>query len=300
MCKKNINVFCVQCKSFMCNTCINTHKQHQPTHSTLPIDVDKENMVKVICNTHNKKCQYMCCNKHVCTYCIHRDHTTHHYINLDEEIKNIKQRLNVEIEKYKLFNESINTTQENIRIAQNLFDQSITLRKQNCITNYIKLLNKEEKALKEQFKVILTDYEKNLTTHNFENLKELSTKSDIEFGLLKENIIESIEWLSLGEVKSVVTLGDLNFINNHPLGEIIIDRREAGADNSTFVYHDAELFKEAADQTDALKELEKIYQPGKFNRNILFTFVDLKKITSPFIPCLISLSGYVSCHVAVV
>ena len=261
-----MTMFCTQCKSFICNTCNNTHKQRQPTHSTLPIDVDKENTFKVICKTHNTTCKYMCCNKHVCTYCIHRDHTTHHYINLDDELKNIKQRLNVEIEKYKLFNESINTTKENIQIAQDLFDQSITLRKQNCITNYIKLLNKEEKELKGQFKVMSTDYEKNLTTHNFENLKELSTKSDIEFGLLKDDIIESIERLSLGEVKSVdVMLGDPNFINNHPLGEIIVDRREASADNPTFVYHNVELLMEAADPTDTLKEFSKIYQQGKFN-----------------------------------
>ena len=290
VCKNNITMFCIPCKSFMCNTCNNTHKQRQPTHSTLPIDVDKENMVKVICKTHNTKCKYMCCNRHICTYCIHRDHTMHHYINLDDEIKNIKKRLNVEIEKYKLLNQSSTTTKENIQIAQDLFDQSITLRKQNCIRNYINLLNKEEKKLREQFSVTVTDYEKNLTMHNFENLKELSNKSDIEFGLLKDNIIESIERLSLGKVKSVdVTLCDPNFINNHPLGEIFVDRREAGADNPTFAYHDVELLKEAADQTDTLNELGKIYQHGKFNRNIVFTFVDLKKITFPFIPCLITL-----------
>ena len=277
--KNNITMFCVQCKSFMCKTCINTHTESQPTHSTLPVDVDNENKFKVICNTHNITCKYMCCNKHICTYCIHRDHREHNHINLDNEITNIKQRLNVEIEKYQLFNQSTNNTKEYIQIAQDMFDQSIKLRKQNCLTSYINLLEKEEKTLKEQFGVMLTDHDKNLTTHNIENLKEVSTKSDIEFSLLKENIIESIEQLSLGELKSDVMLGDPNFINNHPLGEIIVNRSEAGADKPTFVYHDVELLKEAADPTDMLKKVDKIYQHGKFNRNIIFTSIDLKKIT---------------------
>ena len=44
----------------------------------------------------------------------------------------------------------------------------------------------------------------------------------------------------------------------------------------TFVYQNIDILKEAAAPTDILKELGKIYQHGKFNRNIVFTFVDLK------------------------
>ena len=37
-----------------------------------------------------------CCNIPICTYCIHRDHSKHKYINLENEIKSIKKRLNVD------------------------------------------------------------------------------------------------------------------------------------------------------------------------------------------------------------
>ena len=217
-------MFSVQCKSFMCNTFNNAHTKHEPTHSNLPIVVGKGKLLKILCDTHNTTCKYMCCNKHTCTYCIHRDHAKHNYIyidneiksikhtctycihrdrakhnyihldneiksikhtctycihrdhakhnyiyidneiksikhtctycihrdhakhnyiHLDNEIKSIKQLLNIQMEKYKLSNQLITTTKEDIPIAQNLFDQSLKLRKQSCITNYIDLLNKE-------------------------------------------------------------------------------------------------------------------------------------------------------------
>ena len=259
-------MFCVQCESYICNTCNNTHTKRQPTHSTLPINVNKENTFRVLCNTHNTLCNYMCCDIPTCTYCIHRDHSKHNYINIDHEIKSMKHRLNVEMEKYKIFNKSITTTKDYIPIAQNLFDKSIKLRKQNCITNYIDLLNKEEKKLREKFNVTLSDFERNLTTHNLEKLNELSKKSEIEFTLLKKNIVESIQRLSFREVQSLdVMLSDSKVINNHPLGKIIVDRREVGADNHLFTYHDAEIAKKAADATEMLKELRNIYQQGKSN-----------------------------------
>ena len=276
-CENNITMFCVQCESHICNTCNNTHTQRQPTHSTLPINVNKEKTFKVLCKTHNTFCNYMCCDIPICTYCIHRDHSEHNYINLDDDIKRIKHRLNVEMKKYKIFNKSITTTKDYIPIAQNLFDKSIKLRKQNCIINYIDLLNKEEKMLRQQFSVTLSDFERNLTTHNLEKLSELSKKSEIEFTMLKKNIVESIQRLSFREVQSLdVMLSDPKVIDNHPLGEIIVDRREVGADNHLFTYQDAEIAKKAADPTEMLKELRNIYQQGKFNRNIVFHFVDRK------------------------
>ena len=276
-CENNITMFCVQCESFICNNCNNTHTKRQPTHLTLLVDVDKVNTLTFLCNLHNTTCKHMCCDIPICTYCIHRDHSQHNYINIDNEIKSIKQRLNVEMEKYILFNQSINATNEHIPIVQNLFDQSIKLRKQNCITNYIDLLNKEEKKLREHFNVTLSDFERNLTMHNLEKLNELSKKSEIEFTMLKENIVESIQRLSFREVQSLdVTLSGSKVINNHPLGEIIVSRREVGVADPLFTYNDAEIAKNAADPTEMLKELENIYQQGKFNGNIVFHFVDRK------------------------
>ena len=255
----------------MCNTCSNNiHTKRQLTHSTLPINVNKENTFKVLCNTHNTTCKYRCCDIHTCTYCIHRDHSNHNYINLENEIKSIKQQLNVEIEKYRLFQQSIIITKEYIPIVRNLFDQSIKLRKQNSMTNYIHILSKEEKELCENFKVTISDFERNLNTHNLEKLNELSKKSEIEFTMLKENVVESIQQLSFREVQSLdVKLSDSKVINNHPLGEIIVERRDVGAANLLFTYHDAEIAKKAADPTDMLNELGNIYQQGKFNGNIV-------------------------------
>ena len=75
-CMNNIAMFCVQCKSYICNTSNNAHTKHQPT---LPIDVGKDKSLKVLCNTHNTTFKYMCCNKHTCTYCIHRDNAKQLY-----------------------------------------------------------------------------------------------------------------------------------------------------------------------------------------------------------------------------
>ena len=85
----NIDMFCVQCKSFMCNTCNNAHAKHEATHSNLPIVVGRDKSLKGLCDTHNTTCKYTCCNKHTCTYCIHRDRAKHNYIHLDDETKNI-------------------------------------------------------------------------------------------------------------------------------------------------------------------------------------------------------------------
>ena len=288
-CTNKITMFCVQCELFRCNTCNNEHTKKEPNHSNLPI-VYKYNSLKVSCNMHNTTCEYMCCDTHTCRYCIQRDHTKHDYTNLENEIKNIKKRLNIEMEKYKLFNQSINTAKEYIPIAQNLFDQSVRSRKQYCITSYINYLNSEEKKLREAFNVTLSDYEKNLTTHNFENLKELSTKSEIELGLLQENMKKSIEQLSFREGKSFdVTLADPKFMNSHPLGEVIVDKTEVANPGGppSFIYHDSHI-KEPTDPTDILAELGEIYQHGELNNKfcsfILLTFlVGLPCVAVPWV-----------------
>ena len=67
-----------------------------------------------------------------------------------------------------------------------------------------------------------------------------------------------------------VTLSDPKCMSDHPHGEIIVDRREVGATIPSFKYHDAQIMKEPTDPTGMLKELGKIYQQSKFNRNIVF------------------------------
>ena len=78
------------------------------------------------------------------------------YIHVDNEIKSMKQLLNVEMEKYTIFNQVITTAKEYIPIAQ------ITKTKLHRFTSYIDLLNKDEK-LREQFNVMLTNYETSRT-----------------------------------------------------------------------------------------------------------------------------------------
>ena len=280
-CTNKITMFCVQCDLFRCNTCNNEHTKKEPNHSNLPV-VYKYNALKVLCSTHNTTCKYMCCDTHVCGYCIHRDHMKHHYINLDNEIQNIKRRLNVEIEKYKLCNQTISTTNEYIQIARNLFDESIKLRKQNCITSYIHYLNSEEKKLREEFNDTLSDYKKNLTTHNFNDLKELSTKSEIEFGLLKDNIMKSIEQLSFVGGKSFdVTLDDTKFMNSHPLGEIIVDKKEVANPGGlpSFIYHDSHM-RSRLTQQRFYNNWERFINIVSLIEILFSHFVDMKKVIS--------------------
>ena len=268
----------------MCNTCNNEHQKREADHLTLPIDVCNDNSLNVSCKTHKTKCQYICCQKYICTYCVHRDHAKHNSIKLDDEIKNMKERLNIEIEKYELLKESITKASEYIPIAKNLFEESIKVRKQSCITSYISLLNTEENKLREQFNVILNDYKRNLTTQNLVNLKELSTKTEIEFTLFKDNIMESIEQLSFKFRSFNITLNDSQLINDHPLGDLNVDRMEVDAADpdgpTSFRYHDDSM-NEPTDPTEMLRELGEIYQHGKFNRNIAFHFVRTRVILWP-------------------
>ena len=260
----------------MCNTCNNEHKKREADHLTLPIDVGKDNSLSVSCKTHNTTCKYICCQKHTCTYCVHRDHAQHNYIKLDDEIEGIVQRLDREIEEYELLEESITMTTEYTQIAKNLFDKSINLRKQSCITSYVNFLNKEENKLREQFNVTLNDYERTLTTQNLDNLKELFTKSEIELTLFKDNIMQSIEKLSFRFKSFDVTLNDALFLDDHPLGELIVEKSEVGAADPdgppSFKFQDAQIMEEAEDPTEILKILGEIYEHGEFNRNIVFSF----------------------------
>ena len=262
----------------MCNTCNNEHQKREADHLTLPIDVSKDNSLNVSCKTHKTKCKYICCQKHTCTYCVHRDHVRHNYIKLNDQIKGIMQRLNIEIEKYELLKESITTTTEYIQIAKNLFDKSIKLRKESCITSYINFLNQEENRLRKEFNVALNDYKRNLTTQNLEDLNKLSTKSEIELTLFKDNIMQSIEKLSFRFKSFDVTLNDALFLNDHPFGELIVNKRDvdtAAFDGPpSFKYHDEQVMEEPTDPTEMLRELLKIY--GKFNRNIAFHVVRTK------------------------
>ena len=96
-------------------------------------------------------------------------------IHVDDGIKTMKELLNIE----KSINYSTNRSllQKNIPIAQNLFDQSIKLRKQSCITSYIDLLNKEEKKLMEQFNLTLTNYETSITIWKSLKLNSLCSRT---------------------------------------------------------------------------------------------------------------------------
>ena len=62
-------------------------------------------------------------------------------------------------------------------------------------------------------------------------------------------------------------MNDPKFMNCHPLGEVIVDRKQVGVANPSFKYHDAQIMREPADPTKMLMIIfpEKDLQEGPFD-----------------------------------
>ena len=233
-----------------------------------PLGIGKEGLY-IMCNVHQTKCKFMCCDNAVCLYCANREHINHPHNSLVTETNKIEQAIDIEIKKYENIKKNSFTVKQNIDIAENLFEVSLQSRKRKCIEDYIILLNKEESVLRENFNAVVSDYKNILNMENLDELKNIYKKTEIELVLLKKNITQSIEQLSLKNLVSYnLSMSDSKYGSEHPLGELIVDRVEldAGdlAKHPSFEYNDTQI-KMVSKATELFEELARLYQNGKFN-----------------------------------
>ena len=154
-------MYCIECKIYMCNKCLNFHTSLFKNHHTYNLDKNKDeiftgicqennhdNKLEYFCNTHNKLC---CC---ACTTKIKKNGKGEHNncdISLIEDIENIKK--NNLIENFKLLEELSINLEESINklklIIENISKnkEELKLNIQNHFTKIKNALNEREDEL---------------------------------------------------------------------------------------------------------------------------------------------------------
>ena len=113
-------IFCKTCNLFLCEECLNLHKENNKNHEFVELNKLKINF----CNFHNKKLTQFCydCDEEICKKCLdkHKEHKT----------KKIEK--NVENKNLKNFNNFIEKIENCIKNKyQNLKENIIELQKMN-------------------------------------------------------------------------------------------------------------------------------------------------------------------------
>ena len=72
--KINAIIYCLECKIYMCNKCLNFHSTLFQSHHTYNLDKNMEEIFTGLCkeNNHNIKLEYYCKNHNIlcCCACI--------------------------------------------------------------------------------------------------------------------------------------------------------------------------------------------------------------------------------------
>ena len=272
-CQNGITMFCLDCRKFMCKICDHEHHSQPSTHAKSSIVMDKDDSLRAVCDIHKTVCKFMCeksCdNKLICIYCTKRNHADHGFKTSDFEVKKIKDILELEIQKMQTISQIGSIAQQGIIESEKRFEQAIKLRKFKCLSEYISLLNSEEKLLYEQFNQLTSDHKKQYNiSESADRLKELLKRTDVEFGLLKEHILDNLVQHrgSNTVLRHTTSLSSNNFMSGHPLGELI--RESVGEvavhelkDASCFIFNIPEIHEE--DSTSILlQQLKDLFREG--------------------------------------
>ena len=154
-------MYCIECKIYMCNKCLNFHTSLFKNHHTYNLDKNKDEIFTGICkeNNHDIKLEYFCNthNKLCCLACIAKIQKNgkgeHHNcdISLIEDNENIKK--NNLIENIKVLEELSINLEESINKLKAIIDNisknkdELKLEIQNQFTKIRTVLNKREDEL---------------------------------------------------------------------------------------------------------------------------------------------------------
>ena len=127
-------IFCKTCNLFLCEECLNQHKENNESHEFIELNKLKINF----CNFHNKKLTQFCfdCNEEICKKCLNK-HKEHKTKKIEKNIENKN------LEKFNNFLEKI----------ENSINNKYQILKKNIIELQNLKINDEES--KEQLNIII-------------------------------------------------------------------------------------------------------------------------------------------------
>ena len=189
--------YCQECKIYICNKCLHSHKSLFNNHSLFNLDKNfNENFtgfckeenhrepLEFYCETHNK----LCCSSCLCK--INKKNKGQHKdcnVLIIEDIKEIKEK----------------KLKENLIIADNLFNQlNNTI---GLFNNKLEKINENKEKLKLETQKIFTQIRNNINEKEDQILDEIDKKFENTY--FNENIIKKIEKLLI-EIKKIKEMGE--------------------------------------------------------------------------------------------
>ena len=207
--------YCEQCKIFMCNKCLNYHKELFKNHQQYKIDKNNNGIFIDICKEkgHEKKLEFFCKSHNTlcCAVCISKINAKGYGQHKDCDISQIED----------IKEEKKNKLNENIKYLQDLSNNL-----ENTI-NELKIIfeniNKSKEELKLYVQKIFTKIRSVLNEREDELLKEIDNKYNENF--CKEDIIEESIKLPNKIKKSLEKgkLSDDDWNDNNILSSLIND-----------------------------------------------------------------------------
>lgn len=271
-CDEEITGFCGHCEKFCCRTCRKEHHQHHPNHRTSTLCVGKDKKLKVSCEKHDTVCEYMCCrNKLVCIYCVHREHFTHDFKSLEENVENLRETLEKELQRFQYLPDIRNKFNQSLMTSRKQFEEAIKNRKIDCLSQYLLLLENEEDRLRKQFDLIYTEHHNDfrISQSAAESFEKYLGFNDIQLALMRSNILETIIRDRCPNVFPCLTASftDYNFRDAHPLGELSVSIGEIAVTElenvSTFNIHVPDFQSEDEAAVGLIEKLRDITREGK-------------------------------------
>ena len=206
-------IYCIECKIYMCNKCLNYHSSLFKNHHTYNLDKNKEELFTGLCkdNNHDIKLEYFCNthNKLCCCACIAKIKKNgkgeHHNcdICLIEDIENIKK--NNLINNIKLLEEFSINIEESINKLQ-IIIENISKNKEELKMNIQNKFSKIKSALNEREDELLLSVDKLFNelyfNEDFIKNNEILPKK-IKKSLEKGKLIKD-EWNNINSLPSLI------------------------------------------------------------------------------------------------
>jgi len=207
--------FCEQCKIFMCNKCLNYHKELFKNHQQYKIDKNNNDIFIDICKEkgHEKKLEFFCIihNELCCPLCIVKLNENGYGQHKDCDVCSIK---NIKEEKKNKLNENIKYLQD---LSNNL-ENSI-----NELKTIFENINKSKQELKLYVQKVFTKIRSALNEREDKLLQEIDNKYNENF--CKEDIIEESIKLP-NKIKKYLEKGNISddeWNDNNKLSSLIND-----------------------------------------------------------------------------
>ena len=207
--------FCEQCKIFMCNKCLNHHKELFENHQQYKIDKNNNDIFIDICkeNGHERKLEFFCKSHDelCCGLCISKLNEKGYGQHKDCDICSVE---NIKEEKKNKLNENIKYLQDLSNNLENTINELKTI---------FEKINKSKEEQKLYVQKVFTKIRSALNEREDELLQEIDNKYNENF--CKEDIIEESIKLPNKIKKSLEKgkLSDDDWNDNNKLSSLIND-----------------------------------------------------------------------------